>query len=142
VPNTISSHADQPRSAQPKPSRKLGLLAKAFEKLLELAAQTHSPKSPKQNSLAVPIDPTSLPQFDNCIVMRRKLLTYSQVRGDGFRRVTGQEWKTQPCNAPLFYEEEKRTGICNSCASGWDHPKNQLVDKAVIKAGLKTEVRS
>lgn len=34
------------------------------------------------------------------------------------------------CNKPLFGDVERATGICNTCAKGWVHPKNVFVNDA------------
>lgn len=33
---------------------------------------------------------------------------------------------TEPCNTPLFADEERARGICRSCASGWEHKDNKF----------------
>lgn len=41
---------------------------------------------------------------------------------------TKAEWVTEPCGIPLFQEQERKTGVCRSCAKGWTHPENYRVD--------------
>lgn len=36
---------------------------------------------------------------------------------------------TEPCNTPLFEDLAKETGICRSCAEGWEHPENKFASK-------------
>src|SRR5690606_8452208 len=35
-----------------------------------------------------------------------------------------QEWRDEPCGTPLFSGDNRKDGICRSCASGWTHPEN------------------
>lgn len=45
---------------------------------------------------------------------------------DAFEKETtdAEEWITGPCNAPLFSDEDERTGTCRSCRSGWETAEN------------------
>lgn len=61
-----------------------------------------------------------------CTVMRTKVVTASVMNlFTGEQTVTGQHIETGPCNTPLFTPEERNTGICRSCRSGWTHPDNR-----------------
>lgn len=62
----------------------------------------------------------------SCQTMRRKLVTKGTLDlGTGTLDMNEQgEWVTEPCNVPLFTQEEKERGTCRSCNEGWTHPNN------------------
>jgi hypothetical protein len=65
----------------------------------------------------------------SCTVVRRVLVSTGHVNlATGKTEMTGEHWETGPCGIPLFSEEESRSGICRSCASGWTHPHNYPLD--------------
>ena len=35
-------------------------------------------------------------------------------------------WETTPCTAPLLSPSERETGVCESCAAGWETNTNRL----------------
>lgn len=55
--------------------------------------------------------------------------TFKQTHGT-LNLVTGRSKKerseivTEPCNNPLFGDDEIRRGICRTCSSGWEHKDN------------------
>jgi len=60
-----------------------------------------------------------------CMQIRRKLVTHSTLNMmTGETAEAGQEWHTEACGAPLWSDEERETGFCRSCLSGWTHPDN------------------
>ncbi|MYM92500.1 hypothetical protein [Duganella vulcania] len=60
-----------------------------------------------------------------CTQMRRKLVQRKILNlGTGVSSDEGQEWRTEPCNVPMFTDEERQRGTCASCASGWTHAHN------------------
>jgi hypothetical protein len=68
---------------------------------------------------------------NSCTVIRRKLVrtgTLNMITGE--HQTTGEEWRTEPCGTPLFTDDERRSDICRSCASGWTHPDNYPVPTA------------
>lgn len=61
----------------------------------------------------------------NCTVLRRRLVTHSTVDIlSGESTDTGIEWVEGACNTPLFTDQERTSGICRTCESGWEHPDN------------------
>jgi hypothetical protein len=40
-----------------------------------------------------------------------------------------EEMRTGPCNTPLFRDDERRCGVCASCAKGWAHPENYATER-------------
>ena len=62
---------------------------------------------------------------NSCTKQRRYLVTHSTLNMTSGESTQGkQEWIEEPCGKPLFGDEERKTGICKSCASGWTHPNN------------------
>lgn len=60
-----------------------------------------------------------------CTQMRRKLVTRKSFNmGTGVSVEVGQDWVTEPCNAPMFTDVETQRGTCRSCANGWTHEHN------------------
>lgn len=68
------------------------------------------------------------PHFHACTVVRRMLIKTGAIDlKTGQTNMTGEQWETRACGAPLFSEAERETGICKSCAAGWTHPHNYRV---------------
>ena len=53
---------------------------------------------------------------------------------DGKTRYGRTETVTQPCNAPLFSDQERATGLCRSCAAGWSVEGNRKATEAEVEA--------
>jgi hypothetical protein len=69
-------------------------------------------------------------RFDLCTVQRTVLVTHGTFNlNTGEHRKGEQEWKTGPCNTPLFGEESRKTGVCSSCKKGWSVPNNYFADR-------------
>lgn len=47
------------------------------------------------------------------------------------------ETVTEPCATPLFSEDEATTGVCRSCARGWEVPNNRFANEAERERALK-----
>lgn len=64
--------------------------------------------------------------MDCCPIIRTKLITHGtlSMSGEGFKE-SRKEWKTEECGTPLF--KDKAT-ICRSCATGWNHENNFIVE--------------
>lgn len=77
------------------------------------------------------------PFINNCTIERLRL-----VRSCTWNVVTGaetnvnEEYKIEPCNAPLFDDGEHTSGVCSTCASGWSQPNNEITQDgwAMLKA--------
>lgn len=65
-------------------------------------------------------------KHDACTSLRRLRLTHGK-----FNILTGRSYKTREetitrtCNAPLFTGEERASGLCRACASGWQADGNR-----------------
>lgn len=70
-------------------------------------------------------------RLQNCTILRT--MTISQYT---LNIVTGETREgqtyvtTEPCNTPLFTEDEMATGICRSCRSGWETAGNEFANEA------------
>jgi hypothetical protein len=66
--------------------------------------------------------------YHECQQMRRTLIK-SGVHDmrTGKTVINSEEWVTRKCATPLFGDNERKAGICRSCASGWTHPENYPV---------------
>jgi len=70
-------------------------------------------------------------QHHSCTVVRRKLVTRGTLNiATGVSEMGDGEWVTEPCNVPLFGDEERKIGVCRSCASGWTHEHNYPITEA------------
>jgi len=67
----------------------------------------------------------SPPTFPTCTQLRRKKSIHGRFDDTGMKMTASWiEWETSACGAPLLSEVERTTGICRSCADGWNHPDN------------------
>lgn len=65
---------------------------------------------------------------DTCRIIRRYLVTHSTVNMQTGEETLGEtKWEVGPCNAPLFSNEERKSGVCKACASGWSSPTNHPI---------------
>jgi len=70
------------------------------------------------------------PTHWSCTVLRRKHVTIGSLNiTTGETTTERTEWRTEPCNVPLFTDVERETGRCRSCAAGWRAPGNYPVYK-------------
>jgi len=63
---------------------------------------------------------------DLCKVERRKLIrsgTFNAMTGE--RKITTTQTVIELCGTPLFGVHERKTGVCNSCFSGWAVEENE-----------------
>lgn len=67
--------------------------------------------------------------FHNCQVERCILWRSGHAFFGGGILWENEDYKVEPHNTPLFSEREKRSGVCDSCFSGWDHPDNSPTEK-------------
>jgi hypothetical protein len=57
----------------------------------------------------------------------------------------GGRWETTPCTAPLLSPSERETGVCESCAAGWETNTNrpatpeEAAEHAPLMAGVAEE---
>ena len=65
--------------------------------------------------------------FSDCTKPRRWLVRHSTLSlGTGELGPSDKpsEWVEGPCGTPLFGDEERASGLCRACASGWTDPEN------------------
>jgi hypothetical protein len=76
-----------------------------------------------------PNKPRRYAPLGHCTALRRKLVTFQRlnIRTGALTNTDRTEWRTEPCNTPLFTPEAKTKGICDACAAGWTHPHNYPV---------------
>lgn len=68
-------------------------------------------------------------QRSSCAVVRTILVTHGTIRfGTGEYTEHEKRWETKPCGGPLFGDDERRSGVCRSCARGWNHPNDYRAD--------------
>ncbi len=68
--------------------------------------------------------------FWSCTKVRRMLVEYGTFNmATGESKKGKKEWVVQACGTPLFSADERKTGICRSCQSGWKHPHNYPADE-------------
>jgi hypothetical protein len=62
-------------------------------------------------------------RFFLCQVERRVLVQKSTLHVEtGETTVLWQAWSLRPCGIPLFQDQDRQTGVCQSCRDGWTHP--------------------
>lgn len=60
----------------------------------------------------------------SCPVLRRIYRRHLTLNLEtGAERELGAEWVKEPCNAPLF-SNDQGARMCRSCARQWQHPQN------------------
>src|SRR5262245_5690658 len=69
-------------------------------------------------------DPFPPPTLPTCKRLRRMRSTHGRSDDKGNMTARWIEWETRACGIPLLSEEERTTGICRACASGWSHADN------------------
>ncbi len=79
-------------------------------------------KKPKQHSSCTRVRHMKITHM----MMTLSLCAQDVQTRDDSERV---EWVTRECGTPLFGDEERKAGVCRSCASGWTHPENYPVDE-------------
>lgn len=76
--------------------------------------------------------PAHATQYNTCAVLRRALGASGTLNMDtGATKFERFEWHTAPCNAPLFADTERNTGVCPSCAAGYAHIHNFRIEEPV-----------
>lgn len=64
-----------------------------------------------------------------CTIRRTVKVTHYRVNMATGKRTKGRsEIVTEPCGVPLFSDEHRRTGVCDSCAKGWDVEGNRFAN--------------
>jgi hypothetical protein len=67
--------------------------------------------------------------FTNCLVERCALVKIGTLAANGLPKYVDEDYRILPCSRPLWSDIETRTGVCNSCFSGWSHPDNAPTPK-------------
>lgn len=72
-----------------------------------------------------------LRQHSYCTVLRHKTLRHGTINMNTGAFSAGEITQvTEPCNTPLFHEAERASGVCRSCADGWEVPGNRPASQA------------
>jgi len=72
----------------------------------------------------------ALPLHHSCTIVRRFKRQYGHF-GSGPKMIIDRvEIVTEACGTPLFSDEEKRSGVCNSCRKGWEVKDNRFATAA------------
>lgn len=67
--------------------------------------------------------------MSDCTQMRRMVIRRGTMDlATGTSTLDEGTVETRACGTPLFSDQERKTGICRSCASGWTHPNNYPVE--------------
>jgi hypothetical protein len=67
------------------------------------------------------------PYRSSCTILRTFKVTHGTLDLATGKTAKGRsETVTQPCNTPLFGAPETATGVCRSCAEGWEVPDNRF----------------
>lgn len=74
------------------------------------------------------------PYYSLCVVMRVKEVRHFRLGDPEGTPPFKTETVTEPCGAPLFGDDFTATGICRSCARGWEVPTNRRATPEEIRA--------
>lgn len=67
----------------------------------------------------------------SCVEMRVVRITHCKLNIRTGQLTDGHsETVTKPCDAPLFSDAERHSGLCRSCASGWSVEGNRKATEA------------
>lgn len=78
-------------------------------------------------------------RYTQCTIRRRMKVTYGTIQFGGGKstKPTRTAIETGACEKPLFGAQEIRTGICSSCAKGWEVPDNTFSSARQRKLATK-----
>lgn len=66
----------------------------------------------------------------SCVIERRKLVKRGTVNmATGVYTEGSASWEIEPCNAPLFADDERARGVCLSCLGGWRVEDNSPTER-------------
>lgn len=67
----------------------------------------------------------------SCTILRTSEVTHGtlSMNGGGYKKGK-TEIVTEPCGTPLFDDVRKASGVCRSCANGWEVEGNKFANKA------------
>lgn len=73
--------------------------------------------------------------YYECTIMRRFTRTHSTINMETGAVTSSGEVTvhTEACRAPLFGDLERATGVCNSCARGWESPEGASTSFSVFR---------
>lgn len=77
-----------------------------------------------------------------CVIERRVFVrTFTMEWGSGTTsdKPMSVRWETKSCGSPLWSAQERESGICAACRSGWTHPNNYATDAGL--AALAAEAK-
>lgn len=73
-------------------------------------------------------------QHSTCTIVRTIVVTHNTMNMVTGEMTAGRkETKTEPCNTPIFTDEERHTGICKACRQGWEVEGNKFASEAEKK---------
>ncbi len=80
-------------------------------------------------------------RYTQCIIRRTAKVTYGNMQFGGGKPTKPEPERTAietgACEKPLFGVQEIRTGICSSCAKGWEVPDNKFSSARQRKLATK-----
>lgn len=77
-------------------------------------------------------------KFENCTILRRvEVNTYTFNIVTGKKTHVSSETVIENCNTPLFTEQERITGICKSCRSGYATRGNEFANESELQRAIK-----
>ena len=79
-------------------------------------------------------------RYTQCTIRRRVKVRYTNMEFGSTKklRTIRTAIETGPCGTPLFGALNCRTGICSSCAKGWEVPDNKFSSARQRKLATKT----
>ena len=67
--------------------------------------------------------------FHECQIIRTMKITHGSLSTrTGKIAETGSSVETRPCGGPLFADVRRESGVCRSCADGWEVEGNRFAD--------------
>lgn len=83
--------------------------------------------------------------YHQCSILRTKEVTHGTMSmGSGAYTKGKIDTVTEPCGSPLFDDERQKSGVCRSCADGWEVKDNAFAnprEKRRAEAAPKTKAQ-
>ncbi len=81
------------------------------------------------------------PRYTECTIRRTAKVRYTNMQFGSIStkkpRTVRTAIETGACGTPLFSDQAIRTGICSSCAKGWEIPDNKFSSARQRKLATK-----
>jgi hypothetical protein len=69
----------------------------------------------------------------SCTQMRRFVRTHGTLNiATGEVKMDRRVWVTEPCEVPLFGDDEQKRGTCKACHTGWETDENYAVSNELV----------